>query len=358
MKLVLLLIGICLFVIGCSVSERKPQLSAKDFLLSNFNEIAISTDLEPDDVLALAILFEEANRQYIQFPKGKYPIDLIVIGEGNTKAKRLQMEQLLQEHFDLPNGIGIRIIESKEESAVLTNWASQAKAPFIIQLKPAQELLFFNVEAAKKTTVLFYGGYNIRQTVLDPEVQGDPQFEFIQSPSFQEQLEGLIAHLSNRFSKIAILETFGTLRDQPCVCSECTWTQKISKIIANPNDKFIEMFRSFSSNWNSYILEEFLKSRPDEIAYRDLRRRILNSDVQFTLADVLVAIATTDETNLFLATPIKATYDKNGFLLPVDAPNSNLVYYKAVDRLKVAAKIEQFLERKNKKGREYFKIAS
>jgi hypothetical protein len=349
MKPVLFLIGICFFVIGCSVSERKSELSAKDFQFSNYNEIAISTDLEPDDVLALAILFEEANRLYKHSSKNKYPIDLIVIGEGDTKKKHAMMRDLLQEHFDLPDGISITIIESNEANRALTSWAAQANNPFILQLKPAQELLYFDDEAACKTTVLFYGGYNIRQTVLDSQIRNDQRFEFIQRPTFPAQLEGLMSYLSDRFSKIAVLETFGTLGDQPCVCSECAWTQKISEIIATPNDRFVEMFHEFSSNWNRYILEQFLKERPDGLAYKDLRRRIINSDVQFTLADVLVAIATTNNSNLFQATPIKATYDENGFLIPVADPRSNVVYYGEVNREKVANLIEGFLHSKTRK---------
>jgi hypothetical protein len=357
-RIIPFIVGICLFFVLRTIGDRKIELSEKDFLFCNYDEIAISTDLEPDDVLALAILFEEANRLYKDSSNNKYPIDLIVIGEGNTKKKRAMLERLLQEYFDLPKEVIINIVESKEAATVMVDWASRAEKPFIIQLKPAQELLYFDEKTANKTTVLFYGGYNIRQTILDPEIRNDERFEFVHLPNFSSQLEGMMTHLASRFSKIAVLETFGTLGDQACVCSECSWTQRISEIIENPNDKFIKMFQTFSSSWNSYILEEFLPTHSEERAYRNLGRKILNSNVQFTLADILVAIATTDKADLFQTIPVKPAYDENGFLIPVVTAKSNLVYYKTVDRLKVADRIEQFLKRKATAKKCDLKIAS
>lgn len=416
----------------------KAELSAQDFLLKNYTEVAIATDLEPDDVLALAILFEEANRIYEQSPHAKYPIDLIIVGEGNTAIKRMRMEKLLQEYFDIPPGVNIKVVEGRAtkdnifsydgqeffgketleripfpepnqgEQALeaLSAWVEQAKDPFVIQLKPAPELAYLEPDLANKTTVLFYGSFNIRKTIWDPAILNDPQFAFGNLSTTSARLEALMSHISSRFSKIAILETFGVLGDQSCVCSEFEWTSKIGQMIATSDDKFIEMFRTVSSNWNTYILDKFLgdcerisnelireggdftnllrdihsdivllqkewaqdrfdnlyqnilnhsseiSSKLNEDAGRDwktltrkisLAKKIISDDVQFTLSDVLVAMATTDDSQFFQAAPIKISYDENGFLVPIADSTSNVVYYSAVDREKLAGALEQFL---------------
>lgn len=423
-----------------STGVKTAELSDQDFLLKNYTDVAIATDLEPDDVLSLAILFEEANRIYGESPNAKYPIDLIVVGEGNTAIKRMRMEKLLREYFNIPSGVNIRVVEGrasednifpydgeelfgketlegipfpeltqgKQAIEALNGWASQAKNPFIIQLKPAPELLYLDYEASKKTTILFYGSFNIRKTVLDPAILSDPRFTFDKLPTDPARFEAVLSHLLNRFSKIAILETFGVLGDQPAVCSEFEWTNKIGQIIANSDDPFIQMFRKLSSNWNAYIVEIFLddceqitndlireggdvsdlfteihsdivqllkewdKIRFDRLygsisalasempnrlngeakrAWNALVRKlnitktISGSVVQFTLADVLVAMATADRSHIFQAVPIRASYDRNGFLSPVSDLASNIVYYKMSDREKIASSLEQFLNR-------------
>ena len=90
-KTIVYLLGICLFLM-ISVDLR-AEFSAQDFLLKNYSEVAIATDLEPDDLLALAILFDQANRFYTQSKNCKYPIDLILVGEGNTAIKRMRMKK-------------------------------------------------------------------------------------------------------------------------------------------------------------------------------------------------------------------------------------------------------------------------
>jgi hypothetical protein len=348
------------------------------------------------------------------------------------------MEKLLQEYFDIPPGVNIKVVEGRstkdnifsydgeeffgketleripfpepnqgEQALVaLTAWVSQATNPFVIQLKPAPELMYLDADLANKTTILFYGSFNIRKTALDPAILNDPQFAFGNLPTASARLEALMSHFSSRFSKIAILETFGVLGDQSSVCSEFEWTNKIGQIIANSDDKFIEMFRTVSANWNTYILDKFLddcekisnqlihedgdftnllteihsdivhlqkewaQDRFDNLhqnllshssaissklhgeagrAWKTLMRKInlakkiTAGDVQFTLSDILVAMATADSSNFFQAAPIKTSYDENGFLVPIADSTSNVVYYSAVDREKLATSLEQFL---------------
>jgi hypothetical protein len=370
-----ILLAAPLAVFGCEQATQvdctRSELSARDFLLKNYTDVAIATDLEPDDVLALAILFEEANRIYEKSSDDKYPIDLIIVGEGNTTIKRMRMEKLLQDYFHLPPGVNIKVVEGRaakdniflydgdeffeketleripfpeanqgqQALDALNSWAEQAQHPFIIQLKPASELLYLDSDLAKKTTVLFYGGFNIRKTALDPEILNDPQFIFGALPTIEAKLEALMLHFSSRFSKIAILEAFGVLGDQSCVCSEYTWTNKIGQIIKNSDDKFMEMFRTVSSHWNAYILDKFL----NDCQKISIVQKISTSDVQFTLSDVLVAMATVDDSSFFQTIPIKTSYDANGFLVPISDAASNIVYYNAVDREKLASSLERFL---------------
>lgn len=397
--------------------ETKISLSSEDFLLKNYENVAIATDLEPDDVFALAILFKEANRIYSTSSQSKYPIDLIVVGEGNTTIKRLRMEMLLQKYFDLPPGVSVRVVEGRattdniftydgEElfeketlknipfplmeqerhaTEVLQTWAEHAENPFIIQLKPASELLALPPDVTRKITLLFYGSFNIRK-MIDTKAS-----------SLSMQLELLMSHFSQNFSKVAILESFGTLGNQPCVSSEFGWTHKIAQIVAHSDDAFIRMFYTLTNHWNAYSLDKILQEGEQitqqlaqetntkelselhtaivqlqkkwsserfeqifnkissaevsngNLAWKTLIRKFelakkIKSGVQFTFADILVAMAATNTTHLFHATPIHPVYDDNGFLIPIPDPNSNIVYYDAVDREKFAQSIEQFLE--------------
>ncbi len=79
--------------------------------LKEFEHVAIATDLEPDDVLALKLIFEEANRLYTA--TANYPIDLVIVGEGNSVIKRQRMEKMLQEFFKVPVGVHVEVVEGK-----------------------------------------------------------------------------------------------------------------------------------------------------------------------------------------------------------------------------------------------------
>ncbi len=428
-------------------------LSQKDFLLKNYHEIAISTDLEPDDVFALAILFEEANHIYQESFGEKYPIDLIIVGEGNTTIKRMRLEKLLQEHFNIPPGVSIEIVESratadniftydglelfkKEElegipfpdddnnQAVeaLQAWMDRAEKPLIIQLQPAYELVHLDADLASKTSVLFYGSFNLRKTALDRELQNHPELPFGAFPTISAKLEALMSHFSKRFSKIAILESFGVLGEQSNVSQDFEWTHQIGQMIVMTENKFLKTFANLTYNWNIYMFSEelmecekitlkliqeetviqeesglralfvdlhadFVKVRNalSQDLFQSMHRHVLEhtseieaklsedllphwktlirnldfakkvssgltrngiSGVQFTLADVLVALATTDHADLFQAVPIRTSYNASGFLVPTMDLESNIVHYQRVGQKEAAYAIERFLSGK------------
>lgn len=417
----------------------KSTLYAEDFLLKNYSNTAIATDLEPDDVFALAIIFEEANRIYYESANKKYPINLIIVGEGNTAIKRMRMEKLLQEYYNIPSEVHIEVVEGigtrdnifpfdghelfekeileqipfpdtkgcQQALTALESWAEQSDNPFIIQLKPAQELLYLREDLANKTTVLFYGSFNIRKIIDDTAVISEVLPELSILPSISARLEGLISNFSNRFSKVAILETFGVLKEQSCVCDEYEWTHDIGKTIAQSNNKFINMFRTLSTNWNQYILNYVLEesekisqnlinenndsatflrtihaeivqlqnewsrskfeelssainSHSQEIAGHlegdalrswhglirnlNLGKKVGCNDIQFTLSDILVAIALTENSKIFSAAPIQCNYSEYGFLVPKPDPNSNVLYYTAVDKEKFSEALLLYLK--------------
>lgn len=147
------------------IQNNVPQ----NILMKDYQHVAIATDLEPDDVLALLIIFKEANKRYAE--TGKYPIDLVVVGEGNVDIKKMRMEALIH-YMNLPNGIKVDVIKGKatrdnifpldgeelfdknelnklpfkehsgeEGVKAISHFLADSNNPLIIQIKPAQELL-------------------------------------------------------------------------------------------------------------------------------------------------------------------------------------------------------------------------
>lgn len=297
---------------------------SSEILLKDYKEVAIATDLEPDDVLALKLIFQETKE-----------IRLIVVGEGNSQIKKMRMEKLLQDYFgaDVPvfsgrstednlfpyDGEelfdkseleGIPFEESSEGENALQAFLAEAEKPLIIQLKPAPELLSLPPELTEKTTVLFYGSFNLRKT-------GD-------------DLQTVLDQLADRFLKVGIVESYGVLGEESAVYDEYPWTHPIKQAIEESTDPFMEMFRKLVENWNRYLLEkELAEENPDPEFIKKL-----SSGLQFTLSDVEVALALSDP--LFTATPVTLSVSKEGYLQPVPDEASNVFYYERVDREKFA----------------------
>lgn len=391
-------------------------LTPSDFLLKKYDSVAIATDLEPDDVMALKIIFDEANRVYNENSQVKYPIDLVIVGEGNTAIKRMRLEKMMKQYYNLPKDVDVQIVEGRatlynifpydgqelfEEAelkevkfneddkgavTLLKDFVKKAEQPLIIQIKPANELfaLSLDQELSAKTSVIFYGGFNISATLKDPEIQS--------LLTGKNKIEAMMQHFSDRFLKVAIIENYGVLGDESAVYTGFPWTNQISESIRSSPEEFFKIFQTLTYNWNRYILEDSFHDaikQIDEIivglpAEKEALRSFFNeiktnfqelvqnwnetlfqttiamskqaitevtnqaqalqrtiklmekvqpqSGLQFTFADILVALAISENHDFFSAAEIRVTCNDYGFLVPVPEPGSNTIYYNRVDR--------------------------
>jgi hypothetical protein len=359
----------------------------QDFHLTKYDGVAIATDLEPDDVMALKLIFAEANRIYQNQPDKNYPIDLIIVGEGNTAIKRMRLEKMINEYFDLPKNVNINVVEGKatannifpydgyelfkpaelsnvkfesiadEAVPALKDFVRKSDKPLIIQIKPCSELLEFSddTKLAAKTSVIFYGGFNFRATVSEPE-----------------KLQAMLRQFSDRFLKVAIVENYGVLGDESAVFFAFSWTNPIANFIETSQDPFYEMFRQLTYNWNRYILEssireaiemtsnlpqhqELLKvlqqlsQKWDEDLFQkvivlsntappDLQRTIKLMEkvqpavgLQFTFADIIVGLTVSEQQDVFTAKQVRIDISEWGFIVPVETPGSNTIYFNRVN---------------------------
>lgn len=263
------------------------------FHLADYENVAIATDLEPDDVLALKIIFAEANRLYCLHQK--YPIQLIIVGEGNSAVKKARMEKLLKEHYCVQVKIEVKEGRStldnlfpydgeelslqsapfphKEEGTeALIRFVQGAKDPLIIQLKPVQELaaLSLHEELAKKTDVICYGSFNLRKALHDEEVIRS--FGFTPHQSTGARLQLLLDQFSRRFHKLGIIETYGVLGEESSVYQDFPWTRPIAARIEQAEEPFYAMFKALSSNWNRYKFD---------LTRKDLAELMHSLSVQF-----------------------------------------------------------------------------
>ena len=425
-------------------SSEEGHKTAQVISLQKYENVAIETDLEPDDVLALRIIFSEANLIYQQQTEKKYPIKLIIVGEGCSLIKRLRMEKMLTNFFDIPPGVQIKVVEGKSTSdnifpfdgeeffnreflsihtemsdgsqgiQALEKFINQSENPLVIQLKPAQELfeISFQSDLSQKTTVFLYGGFNLRRTIQDETVLVNKLFDSVRNEPFVKQYQLLIDHFSTSFKKLGILETFGLLGNQSAVFHKHLWTNGIADIIENSNDDFFQMFHMLSSNWNAYLckkevyevqhqlesllttflptsnpnlicglnasiknLDSLTKDFRDDVfqstytTVMDLIKEIqtiypkmksqlgkiedgLNfidkvkpsSGLQFTLADVGVALAICDHTGFFTASPVQVLVNQQGHLETLKDPKSNVIYYDRVNREDFATILEVCLQ--------------
>ena len=169
-------------------------------LIDKYSHIAITTDLEPDDMLGLLPVLLHAKKTFDS--TGSYPIGLIVVGEGHSGIKMKRMEKFIEVARTsnlIPHGVKIDIAQgygsekdflcdgeeyfSKERiqqwrdggleatsvdgKKKLVDFLNDHQNPLILQLKPARELLEIaaNPETATlvgKADTFIYGSFNIR----------------------------------------------------------------------------------------------------------------------------------------------------------------------------------------------------
>lgn len=275
-----ILVFIAIFAVSNSTQTTVDEVNSNRILLENHQNVAIATDLEPDDVLALYILFKEANQQYAA--TGEYPIKLIIVGEGNVDIKKKRMEALL-EYMNAPKDI--KVVKGKSTSDnifpldgeelfdknqlkdlpfkdnpgaegvhAISEFLTDSDNPLIIQIKPAQELLSIPSDLAKKATIIFYGSFNFRKTIKDEQFLKNENFNNLSTSNDTEKLQALLDYFRDHFKLIGILESYGILGEQSSVYSGYPWTDEIRNQIENSNDNFLIMFQKLVHNWNSYLL--------------------------------------------------------------------------------------------------------
>jgi hypothetical protein len=265
----------------------------------------------------------------------------------------------------------------EDATSALTDIIRSAHAPLIVQLKPAQELLSLDANLMRKTSVLFYGSFNFRKTASE-----------------HLPLQSLLDYFSEHFAQVGVVESYGMLGDQSTVYHGHTWTHGISKYIEGSDQPFLSMFRKLVTNWNRYLLEDHLPdvrkaivslseltridfewelSTVDRLIahwnldlFLELKHKLLEavtllqasnptdaltraieriqwvikftdlikpeSGLQFTLADVGLALALVDHTGVFSSRPVRFIVSNQGFLTPVDSPESSVFYYDRVEK--------------------------
>lgn len=367
------------------------QVSAGEFRLADYEHAAVTTDLEPDDVLALKILFDEAFRLHAC---GKsYPIRLVVVGEGNSAVKKIRMETLLKSYLAVPNGVAVPVKEGRstmdnvfpfdgeelgvkcvpfphkeEGTEALVEFVRGASRPLIVQLKPVQEIaaLSFHKELAAKTEVICYGSFNLRKALHDEEVAR--HFRFTEQQGVPVRLQMLLDHFGKSFKKVGIVETFGVLGEQGAVYQCYPWTRPIAEKIEQAGDPFYAMLKILITNWNRYKLGAELKAISDQFpgkreifqklsevwsdaCFQDLKKELGNKipeqlerslnfihkvrpgvGLQFTLSDVILVLALMD--NSFTASPVSLSVNELGFIQTKPDPKSNIFYYDRIDHCK------------------------
>ena len=423
LKMSLRSLFLSLILLITSLQGKQANLDSNSFYLGDYQNVAIATDLEPDDVLALKIIFQKANQLYQQDPLGKYPIELIIVGEGNTAIKRMRMVKLLDEFFELPEGILVKVVEGKstkgnifpydgeelfskaelvgipyiekggeEATVALLEFLKASLNPLMIQLKPAQELFEISLhpEISSKTSILFYGSFNLRKTVEDPVVLQHRLFDPVRNPSKKAKLQTLIDHFAGQFLKVGVVESYGLLGLESSVFAEHPWTHPIADVIDHSEEPFLKHFVKLTENWNAYLFRAELEEQIDYLltlegsplirdlafnfaelleewneplflqTYQSVTRCMLdeklqrgmkfayqlrpNSGIQFTLADVGVALATTDSKGLFKALPVSITVNPKGFLETSYKSDSNLYYYQPIEKEKFVELLLQTFE--------------
>ncbi|MDP1835427.1 MAG: hypothetical protein Q8K75_05800 [Chlamydiales bacterium] len=445
----LLFLSILSTVILWSSTDAHAENS--DILLTHYSDIAITTDLEPDDVLALYIIFQKANDIYEE-KGGAYPIKFIIVGEGETARKKARMEYMLGKLIALPDGVEVRVIEGtpsndnifaydgdeigeeilgttdlkdifdspeltlakcdyyKETGPVRTleRFLKKSPAPLLIVLKPPTELLSIKPELLRNATVMMYGSFNFRKIVTDTKALASSAFDDVRHQGDTDKLQALLNFFALHFKKVGIVESYGMLGSQASVFRDHEWSHDILQHIENSNEPFFIMFRKLVNNWNRYLFEKQLPdvktallllaeanqmpqievqtfvSQLDQLAQKwdeeqfdqlvknidamiaksqseetTREKQLLSeklhaemhfaklispsSGLQFTLADVCVALALVGDQSPFPASPVELQVSDRGFLIPRHHPESSTFYYDRVDNYEFAQRLLELI---------------
>ncbi len=124
--------------------------------------------------------------------------------------------------------------------------------------------------------------------------------------------------------------------------------EEVDRLIAQCSEN---TFDSLSDQISS-LVTEFTSKRPGEVEERlDQLKRQINFaaqiqprvGLQFTLSDVIVALALSDHSGFFTATPVKVIVNQQGYLSTSPQDDSNVFYYDRKDHKSFAETLIQQL---------------
>ena len=160
--------------------RRDPTLQLYGICKGTYDRVFISTDLEPDDVVAIRLLAPEL--------KG-VPL-FVVVGQGNVNKVELAQRILASYDIDLQSTIIMQGETSDKEFPIdsflqafpsthmrartpegdvtesINTFLREAQRPFALLLKPPYELLSVKDSLLNKTVAAIYGSFNINEMVV------------------------------------------------------------------------------------------------------------------------------------------------------------------------------------------------
>ena len=159
-------------------------------LAGSYDAVLLSTDLEPDDAIAIIALAQRLKGVPLLVVVGEGPADKRAMAAELLKSCDLDDESILvvqgkRSTAALPDGVTHAYKESAggrehrcrlqpgvegEEKKVVVDFLRAHAAPFALLLKPPHELLETPVELLKKTRAAMYGSFNL--TELRNEMAG------------------------------------------------------------------------------------------------------------------------------------------------------------------------------------------
>jgi hypothetical protein len=246
--------------------------------ISEYN-VVITTDLEPDDILALQIFFSKATEIYANIKK--YPIEMIVVGEGHSGLKAARMEEYIRLYKQvglIPNEVNIAVVQgrgsnknfalegqelfsnekiqairnntSEDNSATdaIKNFLLSSDKPLIIQLKPVRDLLpiyFTNKELLKKSELAGYVSWNVR-SLVGKEIEGNTVTK--------QHIEDYL----NCFKVTAFYESFFATGSKNNLDKDDS--PEAVEVLQNSSFLPLVMLRKLLVKWNLHVSYDWLKN--------------------------------------------------------------------------------------------------
>lgn len=333
----------------------------QSLLSSTYKRLCVLTDFEPDDILALYLLFDNVPRDMET---------LFIVGEGNMPkdhmcyefCKTLQLTNctILQGNMsqkDYPSDM-LTLFGPRTQYRNWPKAREQTLSEFdfdsslVLALKPFFELLdHVEVKRFEKATLALYGSFNLRCMLRE------------KTPA---QVENF---LNNAFARVILYESYFATGDQNSA-SEQNFPLVFKML--NENVRFKSLLEAIEL-WNTHIAEDCadtiadlvpkIKKQLDERAWKKLEKtmmRITRSNAkvllsvaqsrsqQMVIADfALVAVLLCTEKSESIAeySAVKFSFDDNNYTRAIPDPESKIILIQKVDIDVLQTEIVQRLTR-------------